>query len=99
MANLPWEVTEVVSGGAKGIDTLGEIWADVMGIPIVYFIPDWDKYGKRAGFMRNREMAEYAAEGPDGGGCVAFWNGFSAGTRNMIDTSKSLRLRVHIEMI
>lgn len=53
-------ITEVVSGGARGADTGGEEWAESVGIPFTRFLADWNKYGKRAGFIRNRQMAEYA---------------------------------------
>lgn len=54
------DITEVVSGGARGIDTEGEIWAQETGIPIKRFPAEWNKYGKGAGFKRNVQMAEYA---------------------------------------
>lgn len=54
------EITEVVSGGAKGADTGGEEYAEERGIPIIRFNADWDKHGKAAGPIRNREMANYA---------------------------------------
>lgn len=53
-------VTEVVSGGAWGADYLGEVWAEGHELPIMRFNADWDKYGKRAGPIRNRLMAEHA---------------------------------------
>lgn len=55
-----FEITEVVSGGARGADRLGERYAKEMGIPIKQFIPDWDGLGKKAGHVRNREMGDYA---------------------------------------
>jgi len=54
-----WPITEVVSGGARGADTEGEIWAKSRGYPIRQFLPDWNKYGKSAGMRRNFQMAEY----------------------------------------
>ena len=53
-------ITEVVSGGARGVDRLGEQWAKENDIPIKQFIPDWDGLGKKAGHVRNREMGDYA---------------------------------------
>lgn len=93
MPEVPWKITEVVCGGARGADSLGFDWAMVKELPATMFHPDWDKFGKRAGFIRNREMAEYAEA------LVAFWDGWSPGTRNMIDTAHQLRLRVHIFMV
>lgn len=93
MATVPWTVTEVVCGKARGADELGDEWASVFNIPVVYFEPDWNKFGRTAGFIRNKEMAEYADA------LVAFWNGISPGTRNMIDTAKRMGLKVHIVMV
>lgn len=73
-----FEITEVVSGGARGADLLGERWAKENGIPIRQFIPDWEGLGKKAGIMRNEQMAEYADA------LVAVWDGDSRGTMNMI---------------
>jgi hypothetical protein len=75
-------VDTVVSGCAHGADKLGEKWAVSYGIPIARFHADWDSHGKRAGFIRNGEMAEYADA------CIVFWNGTSKGTKHMIDIAK-----------
>jgi len=70
---------EVVSGGAKGVDSFGERWARGWNIPVKQFLADWDAYGKSAGYRRNEVMAEYAD-------ClIAFWDGQSKGTKHMID--------------
>lgn len=53
-------ICEVVSAGASGVDLLGEHWAKMHGIPVKRFNADWHKFGGRAGFIRNAEMAEYA---------------------------------------
>jgi hypothetical protein len=53
-------VTEVVSGCARGVDRDGEAWAEGKGIPIRRFQPEWYRYGRAAGVVRNREMAAYA---------------------------------------
>ena len=50
---------EIVSGGARGVDTLAEVYARGKNIPIKIFKPDWNKYGKSAGVIRNYEMAKY----------------------------------------
>lgn len=85
--------TEVVSGTARGPDQLGEKWAELMDVPVTQFPPNWDKYGRMAGHIRNGEMAQYADA------LIAFWDGISPGTRSMIDMAKGLGLKVHIEMI
>lgn len=78
--------TEIVCGGCRGADRLGERYAREHGIPVVYFPADWDRHGRAAGPIRNREMAEYA--GSDAHGVlVAFWNGHSRGTADMITTA------------
>lgn len=70
---------EIVSGGARGADKLGERYASENGIGIARFVPDWDGLGKRAGFVRNQDMGNY------GDTLVAFWDGQSKGTRHMIE--------------
>ena len=74
-------ITEVVCGMAKGVDTLGREWAIKNDIPVAEFPADWNKHGKAAGPIRNKEMRDYAQ------GLVAFWDGQSRGTKNMIDLS------------
>jgi hypothetical protein len=62
MYQVPWlsRISEVVSGGALGVDRLGERWAAENGKPVKVFPADWEKYGKNSGPIRNQEMAEYA---------------------------------------
>ena len=84
MNSLDFIVTEVVCGGARGADSLGEQWAKTNRVQLKYFYPDWDGLGKAAGHIRNREMAEY------GDYLVAFWDGKSKGTQNMIMTMQQL---------
>lgn len=80
----------VVCGEAKGADELGKRYAESHGIEVVSMPADWNKYGKSAGYRRNREMAEIAD------GLVAFWDGESKGTKHMIDTMTSLGKMVRI---
>jgi type I restriction-modification system DNA methylase subunit len=75
------EITEVVSGHAPGVDTMAERWAKEHDIKLKIFPADWDKLGKRAGHVRNHQMALYAD------GLIAFWNGISRGTADMIKTA------------
>ena len=60
LTNLSDLVDEVVSGGARGIDNWGELWAGKNGIPCKRFPAQWEKYGPVAGFIRNGQMAAYA---------------------------------------
>jgi predicted Rossmann-fold nucleotide-binding protein len=55
-----FNVTEVISGGAKGVDECGEKWARAHRIPVTQFKPDCEAFGKRAGPLRNEVMARYA---------------------------------------
>ena len=68
-------VTEVVSGCARGVDTDGEAWAAARGLPVRRFPADWDGLGRKAGVLRNTQMAEYAD-------AVALFRG-GKGTDNM----------------
>jgi hypothetical protein len=69
----------VISGGAKGADMLGEKWAKLNNIETTIFIPDWNKHGKKAGYIRNIDIINNCDE------CVAFWDGKSKGTKHSID--------------
>jgi hypothetical protein len=101
--NLLWTnrkigITEIVSGGAKGVDKLGERWAEENGLPVKRFPARWDdlsvpnvfvkinsygkKYNARAGLDRNESMAQYADI------LIAIWDGKSKGTKDMIDRAK-----------
>lgn len=90
---VPPETVEVVSGGARGVDRLGEEWARKEDLPIKQFIPDWDGIGKSAGYRRNVDMAEYADA------LVAIWDGQSRGTKHMIDIAKRKGLSVYVHLI
>ena len=90
------DLTRIVSGGARGADTLGERFANEMGLEITRFIPDWDGLGKRAGYVRNAEMAKFAVEDNNDGLLIAFWDGQSRGTKHMIDLAKRYGLEVHV---
>lgn len=78
-----YENIEIVSGHARGADTLGEEYAHAHGLKLTIFEADWEQYGKSAGAVRNRQMLKYASkETPV---VIAFWDGKSRGTKNMID--------------
>lgn len=80
--------TVELCGGARGADSLGLKWAEENSIEVGHYPADWDFNGKAAGHIRNREMAEVANF------VVAFWDGNSKGTKNMIDTSLALKKNV-----
>jgi len=72
----------MVSGGAGGADRLGERYAKEHDIPTRIFYPDWDKFGKRAGFLRNQDIINNSDL------VFAFWDGVSKGTKSSIDLAK-----------
>lgn len=83
---------EIVSGGCKGADLLGEHWANVHNVKVTRFEADWSQ-GKKAGPERNEKMARYAS-------ClIAFWDGESRGTKNMIDLAVRYNLKIRILII
>lgn len=81
---------EIVSGKALGADKLGEVYAKEKGYKIKEFPADWIKYKKGAGPIRNKQMAEYSD------GLIAFWDGKSKGTKNMIDLAKNHGLKIKV---
>ena len=84
-------ITEVVSGTAKGVDKLGEQYANENNIHIKRFVPDWEGLGKKAGHVRNRKMGDYAKE--HNGMLVAFWDKQSRGTKGMIEYATKIGLK------
>ena len=69
----------IISGGARGADTLGERYARLRNFGLVKMKADWNKHGKSAGFVRNKEMLVLTD------GVVCFWDGKSRGTKHMVD--------------
>lgn len=88
--DLVFDLVEIVSGTANGADKLGEKYAIENIFNIKRFPADWDKYQKRAGYIRNEEMAKYA------NACVCFWDGESKGTKHMIDLAKNYGLDLKV---
>jgi hypothetical protein len=84
------EKVEILSGTARGADTLGEKYCIENGHLLRKYPADWDRYGKSAGYKRNQLMADNADT------LIAFWDGNSRGTRNMIDISRKKKLKVFI---
>ena len=83
-------VTHIISGGARGADRLGERYADENGIPKTIYIPDWDKYGKGAGFIRNQLIIDDAEL------VVVFLDGKSNGTRDSMKKAHKQRKEIYI---
>lgn len=88
--NLDHNDIEIVCGGARGADSLGDRYAEDKEYPIKYFYPDWDSNGKAAGHIRNRQMGDYSTH------LVAFWDGVSKGTLGMIKYAKKRGLKVRV---
>lgn len=84
------EISEIVSGGAKGADSLAEQYAKEANIKTLIFKPDWAKHGKSAGFKRNVDIISNSDM------VVAFWDGESKGTKHSIDTAEKQGKKVLI---
>lgn len=82
----------LISGGAKGADSLAQRFAENKHLDMKIFHPNWDKYGKRAGFLRNKKIVKNCDV------VVAFWDGESKGTKNTIDLAKEAGKKVYIVM-
>lgn len=89
LSDFPYKIS-FVSGMAKGADMVGKAFAKHLGVKCEEYPADWEKFGKGAGFIRNRQMAENAEA------LVAFWDGKSSGTKHMINTATALGLDVFI---
>jgi hypothetical protein len=92
LKNIPQEEIVIISGGANGADKLGEKYASLMGYRCEVYKADWDKYKGRAGILRNRDMSEEADA------LIAFWDGQSRGTKDMIEVAKAKGLKVRVIM-
>lgn len=84
------EVDAIVSGGAKGTDTLARWAAEKAGFPFLEFNADWEMYGKKAGPIRNKKIVDAVDM------IWAFWDGKSTGTKNTIDQAKKAGIPVVI---
>lgn len=74
----------VLSGSAVGVDSIGEKWTGIHNVPIEHFLPDWKKYGRGAGIVRNKQMVETADF------VMIFWDGESKGTKFVIEYCQKL---------
>jgi len=82
--------TTVISGGARGVDSIAESIARILGLQTLIFLPDWEKHGKKAGFLRNIEIVKNSDR------LVAFWDGESKGTLHSINLAKQSGIPVTI---
>jgi len=88
-----FNITTVISGAAKGVDTMGEDYARVNNIPRIVMPANWSKYGRRAGRIRNEEMAEVAEA------VIAIFDGTSSGTAHMIREAESRGLPLFVKKL
>lgn len=85
-------ITEVVSGMATGFDLWGIEWAKGVGLPWSEFPADWNKHGKRAGYIRNTAMAIYAKA------AIVIWDGQSRGSKHMIDIARQEHKKIYVHI-
>ena len=87
---LPENTTEIVSGGAKGVDTSAREYALSHGIKLTEFLPEYTRFGRSAPLKRNISIIEYADI------VLAFWDGKSRGTKFVIDNCRRLGVEVRV---
>ncbi len=83
-------IDKIISGGARGADSLAARYAKEHDIPLIEFLPDWDRYGKSAGFKRNQQIVDATNV------VVAYWDGKSHGTKHSINIADALQKPVLI---
>jgi len=81
---------EIVSGCAGGTSGMGEQYAKSRNLSVKRITAEWDRLGKRAGYIRNKTMANYATH------MIAFWDGVSLGTKQMIDLAEKKGLKTRV---
>lgn len=96
---LPRCVTEVVSGGCRGVDKVAEQWAKNNNKDLVVFHPNWGKHGRAAGPIRNLRMLTYSWERDKSCFLLAIWDGKSRGTKNIIESAKRFKIDTHVHIV
>lgn len=87
---LPEETTEIVSGGARGIDSCAREYALSHGIKLTEFLPEYEKFGRKAPLKRNITIIENSDI------VLAFWDGKSPGTKFVIDKCGEMGVEVKV---
>lgn len=87
---LPENTTEIVSGGAKGVDTCAREYALYHGLKLTEYLPEYERYGRAAPLKRNITIIENADL------VLAFWDGISRGTKSVIDNCKKRNIPVAV---
>ena len=93
LGSVKTTICSIVSGGAKGADSLAAKYALEHSIPLHEILPDWDKLGRKAGFVRNREIVASADA------LIAFWNMGSKGTAHTIQLARDANIPMYIKEI
>ena len=83
----------ILSGHCSGVDSMAEAYANAHGLKVRLYPAEWAKYGKAAGTKRNMQMAN------DANMVIAFWDGYSKGTKSMIDSAEKLKKPVYLKKI
>ena len=89
---LPKETKEIVSGGAKGIDSCASKYAVENNLKLTEFLPEYSKYGRRAPLIRNTQIVEYADI------VLVFWDGKSRGSRFVINECRRINKKFILYM-
>ena len=87
---IPKSATEIVSGGAHGIDSCARTFAHKTGLKLTEFLPEYARYGRGAPLKRNMQIVEYADE------VIAFWNGKSRGTKHVIESCRNQNKKITV---
>lgn len=90
---IPKETAEIISGGAVGIDACAKRYADVNNIKYTEFPPQYNKYGRGAPIIRNRQIVDAADI------IIAFWDGKSRGTKSTVDYARKVGKTVEVHII
>ena len=88
-----FDITAIVCGKARGVDSLGEQYGIANNIPIHEYPALWKEFGKAAGHIRNEEMAKVSEA------LIAIWDGKSNGTKNMISHAKTYKLKTRVYIV
>jgi len=80
----------IISGGARGADSMAAAYARHFNIPLKVFPADWDKWGKQAGYLRNKDIIAACDE------VVAFWDGTSRGTAHSLKLAREWGKKITI---
>ncbi len=90
---LPADTTEIISGGAKGVDLCAKLYAEQNNIPLLEYLPEYDKYRKGAPLRRNDKIIEASDV------VLAFWDGKSKGTKYVIDKCRKIGKEISVTVI